>query len=735
MILFYEDWAKYPGAIPDFKTGNKTALELAYKLKRMGIKNYLFFLALHNPSLQGVDPFSKDLTVDQMKDIAMECRINPWYFFREVARAPAQAGTDSKPVQFNRSNVALWWSFFNHIFFILTQPRQTGKSFNTDVLMTELMNFYCNNSQINLMTKDDMLRRANIDRLKNIYDELPTYLRMKTRNDTNNTEEITIKALGNVYKTHVPQASEKNAYKLGRGLTTPIFQIDEAPFQPNIKIAMGSALMAMGAAIDNAKANGEPYGVILTTTAGKIDDKDGNYVYSLIQKAAMWNERFYDALNEAELEKMVRRHSPNGEYRIYACFSYQQLGKSDAWAKDQLERAGLDGDDANRDLFNVWTSGSTSSPIPTVLLQSMQRSALDPEHEQIFKIGSYMLRWYVPEHELMGFLKKRHIVVGLDTSDASGGDDIAMTLVDVETGGVVGAGNFNETNLIVFSQWLVYLIQTFENMTFNIERRSSGVTIIDYLLLQLPELGIDPFKRLFNWVVNEPHEHPERYKEVCMPLHRRPADLYTRCKKYFGFATSGSGQTSRTELYSTTLMEAAKFSSNRVHDRPLINQISGLVKKNGRIDHADGSHDDLVIAWLLTHWLMTKAKNLNFYGIEVRKILSFKEEKEVVSVEEQAHNAIQQRIRDRIDQIADLMTAENDAFLLARYENELRFLDSQLILKDGENFSLAKFLDDLTAEKKNRRSMFGQPKLIEDVPYSPMAITRRHYIPDNVRIM
>lgn len=733
MIRFMEDWARYPNAIPDFQTRNKTALELAYKLKKMGIKNYLFFLALHNPELQGVDPHSPDLTIKQMTDISVECRINPWYFFREVARAPAQAGSESKPIQFNRSNVSLWWCFFNHIFFILTQPRQTGKSFNTDMLMTELMNFYCNNSQINLMTKDDMLRRTNIDRLKNIYDELPDYLKLKTRNDTNNTEEITIKAMGNVYKTHVPQASEKNAYKLGRGLTTPIFQIDEGPFQPNIKIAMGSALMAMGAAIDNAKANGEPYGVIMTTTAGKIDDKDGAYVYSLIQKAAVWTERFYDALNEVELEKMVRRHSPNGEYRIYACFSYKQLGKSDAWAKEQLERAGLDGDDANRDLFNIWTSGSSSSPIPTIYLQAMAKSVLDPEHEQIFKIGSYMLRWYVPEDELMTFLANRKVIVGLDTSDASGGDDIAMVLVDVETGGVVGAGNFNETNLITFSQWLVYLIMTFENMTFNIERRSSGITIIDYLLLQLPELGIDPFERLFNWVMNDPHEHPERYKEACMPMSRRPLDTYTRAKKYFGFATSGAGQTSRTELYSTTLMEAAKFCSNRLHDRPLVNQISGLVKKNGRVDHADGSHDDLVIAWLLTHWILTKAKNVQAYGVETRKILSFKEEKEAVSTQEYAQNALQQRIRDRIDAIAELLTNENDSFLVARYENELKYLDTQLILKDGENFSLAKFLDDLR-ESKNSAKNYARNNYIQDIPDTPAGVLMRRYIPENVTV-
>lgn len=699
MILFLNQWAEYPQAIIHYKTKNKTALELAAKLRMMGVKNHFFFLALHDQTLEEVDPFSENLTQDQMLRIGIECTINPWYFFREVARVPAQAGATAKQLQFNRSNVALWWCFFCHIFIILTQPRQTGKSLNSDMLMTALMNFMCANTQMNLMTKDDMLRRANIDRLKEIYDELPGYLKLKTRTDTNNTEEITIKARNNVYKTHVPQASEKNAYKLGRGLTTPIFQIDEAPFQPNIKIAMGSALMAMGAAIDEAKANDEPYGVILTTTAGKIDDKDGAYVYSLIQKSALWSERYYDALNQIELENMVRRNSPSGEYRVYACFSYLQLGKDDNWAKDQIERAGLDGDDANRDLFNVWTSGSASSPLSSEIMASIQRSVLDPDYEQIFSIGSYIIRWYIPEHDLKEFLRTRKVVVGLDTSDASGGDDIAMVILDVASGAVIGVGNFNETNLIKFSQWLVYLITTFENMTFIIERRSSGIAIIDFLLMQLPELGIDPFKRLFNWVINSPLENKERYTEATLPMLRRSEDTYVRSKKYFGFATSGGGQTARSELYSTTLQEAAKRCHDRVVDRMLATQIAGLIKKNGRVDHASGAHDDLVIAWLLCHWMLTRAVNLSHYGIEPKNILQIREDKPNMSDEERAQEILQQRLRDRIDMLFEMMQREDNAFVLERYEAELRALDRQLILKDGEQFSLDLFLDELRSSK------------------------------------
>ena len=152
MILFSSDWQMYPNAIIDTETTNRSFVRLASIYKAMGISNNVFMLALHNPRLQGIDPYSKNLTIEQMAMIGVECKQNFWYAVRELLRAPATAGTESSVVEANRGNIALWWSFFNHITFLLIQPRQTGKSFSTDLLMTALMNFMCSNTQINLLT-------------------------------------------------------------------------------------------------------------------------------------------------------------------------------------------------------------------------------------------------------------------------------------------------------------------------------------------------------------------------------------------------------------------------------------------------------------------------------------------------------------------------------------------------------------------------------------------------------
>lgn len=702
MILFKEDWLKYNSAIIDYRTSNKSALEMAAKLRIMGVENNAFFLALHNPDLQGVDPFSKNLSIDQMAAIGIEIKNNPWYFFREIAKAPAKAGLIPSPIEFNRANIALWWCFFNHITFILIQPRQTGKSFSTDLMMTYLYNFRCNNTQINLLTKDDKLRVENVKRLKDVYEELPAYLKFKTRDDTNNTEEISIKKFGNTYVTHVPNASEKRATNIGRGMTTPIFHIDEPPFQPNIHIAYPAAMGAMGAAIEAAKANEEPYGIILTTTAGKKDSKEGAYVFAMCEDSATMTERFYGATNTKELEQMVRRNSRKGLYQIYAVYSHTQLGKDDDWLRSQLERLNSTPEEANMDFFCRWSSGSQSSPLPQYILEKLKKSVVQPTHTSISKIGGYVLRWYIPEDQVTHFMSTRKTIIGIDSSDASGGDDISLVMVDVESGRTIAVGNFNETNLITFSQWLVYLLVTYENSTMIIERKSSGVTILDYLLLFLPEKEIDPFKRLFNWVVNDPYEYPERYSEATTFMPRRPQDTYVRAKKYFGFATSGSGQTARSELYSTTLQNAAKRVTEGVLDASLTNQITGLITKNGRVDHAPGEHDDLVIGFLLCHWFLTMAKNLQHYGIDPKSILSLAVQKKEMTEDEYYEETIQHGIRSRIEELFLIMSNESDPYVTERYERELRRLDSKLILKNGESFSIDSFLN--TVKEKRGQS-------------------------------
>ena len=705
MILFLDDYRRYPNAIIDVNTSNQSFVRLASVYREMGVVNHAFILSLINPALQGVDPFSTELTLEQMTAVAVECAMNPWYFLREVARAPGKGTPIANPVEANRGNIAFYWCFFNHVMSMLIQIRQTGKTFTFQTLVTLLMNIVCKYTQINLLTKDDILRRETIKNLKEVAEELPPYLRQNTKDDANNGEELTVKNLNNTFLTHLPQMSEKRAYLAGRGLTSPIFFGDEVPFQTNISIMLPSALGATGAAIDAAKKAGTPYGVALMTTAGKKDDKDGAYVYGLLNDSAYWTEKFFDCKDEEELHNVIKRNSRGNVVRVNITLNHRQLGKTDEWLKEKLDTSTQSGDDANRDFFNKWTSGNATNPLSTAILERIVASKVDDPHITMSNPHGYIIRWYIAEHNVERRMKECKTAIGLDTSEASGGDSISLVITDIETLETIGAGTFNETNLIMFAEWLVSLIIQWPNSTWIIERRSTGGAIIDYLLLMLMAKGIDPFERLYNRIVHEYDEYPNRFREIKVPLNRRPGDLCTRYKSTFGFATSGSGYASRSELYSTTLQNAAKRSADNVKDCVLIEQISSLITKNGRVDHPPGEHDDMVIGWLLTHWLITQGKNLSFYGIDSRMVMSaVKDTTSVFNNVDYEFRNKQQAIREKMDELYTKLINEKDEFVSMRIEHDLRLLDKQIVLDNNEEiYSLDALINKAKEEKINKR--------------------------------
>ena len=284
-------------------------MRLAQLYADMGVENNVFHLALHNPDLQGVDPFSPNLTVEQMVDIGLECAENPWYFFREIIRVPAAGGSEHPRLIANRGNIGMYWCFFNHVDVALIQPRQTGKSVSTDCLMVNLVHFATDHTYITMITKDNSLRTKNVERLKKMRDLLPKYLLEMRPDDADNQIELTYKSRDNGYSTAVAQNSEAGANNVGRGLTSPVLHSDEGPFTSFINIILPAALAAGTAARNNAKKDGQPYGNIFTTTAGKKDNREGKFMYELIFGGMTWDERMvFDAANQEELHRRIKKN-------------------------------------------------------------------------------------------------------------------------------------------------------------------------------------------------------------------------------------------------------------------------------------------------------------------------------------------------------------------------------------------------------------------------------------------
>ena len=314
-----------------------------------------------------------------------------------------------------------------------------------------------------------------------------------------------------------------------------------------------------------------------------------------------------------------------------------------------------------------------------------------------------MIRWYITEEEISQRIRRGdHWTIGLDTSDASGGDDIGLVITDDETLEVIGGANYNTINLLSFSSYLCRLFIKYLNFTLVPERKSSAIAIIDHLLYMLPSEGIDPFKRIYNSIVNDYDIDKVRYADILVPLSRRNPEIYVINKRAFGFVTAGSGRYSRSELYSTTLQSGVKDCADTINDKILISQIGGLTDVGGRIDHGDNSHDDMVIAWLLTQWFLRSGKNLSFYGVDPRRSMQRVGNDRHLNPYELAQREFQKGLRLEIDRIADLLSAEQDEHISKLYERTLRHLNQQVVLEEGEIRSVDEMIKRALERKKSR---------------------------------
>lgn len=700
MILFQSDWQKYPDAIPDMQTKNTSWVKLAALYKSMGVKNYYFHLALHQPALQGVDPYAKDLTLEQKAMILLECKFNPWYFFREIIRLPIPGGK-STLFNANRGIIAMFWCFFCGIDIGLVMPRQTGKSVGSDCLKLWLMFYYLKDAEIFLYTKDSGLRAKNIKKIKDIANELPSWLNPTTKKDSDNTEVITCKKLNNIMWSAIGQPSTEGAIKVGRGFTIPITFADEVAFIPNVQISLPALLASGGYVRAQAKLRGELYGNIFTTTAGKKDTTEGKFAYSLINDGMYWNESLLDCTSKEEVHAVVRLHSKGLGYNINGTFNHRQLGYTDQWLMDMISESRSDKDAADRDYLNIWTSGTESSPLSTQLNQVIGNSIIDPLYTNVSK-EMYHMNWYIPERDIEKRMREGWIAIGLDSSNAVGRDDNALVFTDIRDMSVIATSGISEANLHRYAMWLAMLMVRYERTTLIIENKSSAQSILDTVAVVLLKYGINPFKRIYNTVVDNHTTRENDYRRISSK-EGFMEETYLSMKGQFGFMTTGSR---RALLYDTVLQEAAKSTGHLIKDRKLGTQILGLVLKNGRVDHVAGGHDDSVIAWLLCHWFIKHTKNLAFYGIDPRDCLSMVSAEGAILTPAQLEDKKRLAVLNmEIGELKDKLISAPDIIESKKYEKLLAWKVNEAMQLGETAYTMDSILDDVKNNKVTRRSL------------------------------
>lgn len=697
MILFESDWDRYPTAVPDLNTSNKSFIKYCNVLRKMGVSNWKWPLAIMQPDLIGVDPHSPDLTDEQMVKIKTECKWNPMYFFREVYRIPPLGGPDPSPLVANRGNMMVVWCFFAHIDVVLEMIRQTGKTTILYGLADYLIFIAAVHTVIGICTKAPDTRLEAVMRMKEMRSYLPDYLVIDDKSDADNQSTITYKTLNNRTSITIGQNNPVSANKAARGLTMPIRFGDEGVVTNHIHVMYPAASPAQGTARRIAKENGGFYGSIDVTTSGRLDEKEGAFMYKLIEESCPFTELLYDCKGEGDLHRVIRKNSsdPNTPIsRVAAHYLHHQLGLTDDWLYEQIKRTNTIGDAIDMDFFLRWPNGGTRSPLSTDINDKIMRSEQETKHTQITKEG-YIIRWHIEKDEIDEYMANGQFILGADLSEALGGDrdDIALVLTDVRDLSTVAAMQFNETYLPKCANFVCKFVMDHPNVTFIPERKSTGQLFIDTMLIEMPANGINPFKRIFNHIVNDPERNRELYDRVNRGIPGE--EILTMYKREFGYVTT---PTTRQILYKDTLELAAELAADNVIDRKLSTQIRKLVvDKHNRVDHQAGEHDDLVIAWLLNIWLLTHGRNLNAYGLSSRTIFSWLGDAEDESVRQTRDESA--KLRNEIDDAYRVLAKCSDAFTEIRLETKLKQLVSQYNDVATDSIGINSIIEDARRER------------------------------------
>lgn len=628
----------------DFGTKNKSFLQTAQELKILGIKNWYICLEVKYPQLgvQDIDAWDENITAEQIGRILIESRDNVWFFIREVAKIPAKgAPTPFDPLLTRASHAAIW-CYEHNIDFKLCQPRQTHKTTFIELIMVHAFTLSLNNVNIPFLHIKDSRAQDNVRMFRDyITDGLPPYMNPWLHDKRPpGLKSLRYEAHKIGIKPMSKAASADKAMDLLRGETVYVVFGDEWEYIDYIDSIMSGAAPAMHSARDIAKNTGVKTCVVLASTPGNLDTTTGKAAQKMIDSTPRFSERFYD-LTPAELTEMFSDMT-SGDMEVtsvYVEFNWKQLRKTEQWVREQYEDALKTGklDEFRRGVLLQRYRGSDKVLFRQEDVDYIVQHMRTPDYEMMLvkKYVLYVYRHQIQTFDLMSdtpfFDVNIPYLVGIDVSTGSGGDNTAFVIVHPYTLEIVGElkSPFMSTNDAV--RVITELASLMPKCIFCLESNSIGKAIVAfaeespliYRFYHDPKLDITKNVTTID------------YSQLSL-------EQRSQNRQYIG--------TTVTPGVRNTMMELLKRYVRDYHSllisRFLVEDITKLtINKSGKIEAESGEHDDIVMAYLHTIYILTYGHDLTRFGIN-KALCSYEEAFEVLddyeesTVEKQINNMV-----------------------------------------------------------------------------------------------
>jgi len=555
-------------------------------------------------------------------------------------------------------------------------------------------------------------RMQFVEAIKKIRASLPDYLINVTYKDKDAGNVLSYEAFGedkkNTFEVRVPSGGRDGAENVSRGATLEVLLYDEPAWTKYIEEIINGSGPATLTAQKEAREKGIPYFTAKATTPNSILKEEGAYMHKDFMESTEWREIFFDSFSETHLVERLIKASPirTTSPKIGMMFTHLQLGLGQGWVKETMDKLGLSWSKAKIDLLMMWTEEGMNK-----LFDDFTRERLaecKEEHvwnEEIGDTGLFV-DWFIDKETLDYYIDNpdEYILLGMDTSDANNRDAVTLVLRRMKTGENIATGRYPLAFLDDVTEVLKVLLIRIPNSLLIIERNRAA-HMIERLLLMLPAYNIDPFRRIYNEIVNDPVKYASEFRDVTeVHFKNRTKEFYLKYKGKFGFYT---GPESRRRMYGF-IHEAVALTGSGIRYKLLVDELIGLeVDKDGRIDHGSGGHDDLVIAWLLTYDFIKVGYNKTYYGIPqgmaLTQITSLKEASDQPQYTKQQLDLFI-RIKERINNLTqELMSADNNT-IANRIELEVRKL-SEFIPKEMRKTITIDAIIEEAKQERNKRVM------------------------------
>ena len=244
--------------------------------------------------------------------------------------------------------------------------------------------------------------------------------------------------------------------------TLTMMWYDEYAFLPYNDTIYMNAAPAYKTAAMNARANGAPYGILITTTPGFMTTPEGQEAYQTKEMATKFSETWYD-LKYEELMNILNANTKSDF--VYIKFTYQQLGCSETWFNEVCKLLKNSWSDIRREILLEWATGVDNSPFKEEDLDAISGLIKQPI-SVVYILGKYRFETY-----LQSDTRTYPPLIGVDVSGGYKQDSSTITVIDSLTTKVLGCLNCNYISTLDLARCIEFIVKNWmPNAIVNVER-------------------------------------------------------------------------------------------------------------------------------------------------------------------------------------------------------------------------------------------------------------------------